>query len=122
MSSLHINFSIDIDGVGRVVISLSRVKALKILNELNRIVPLSTYVFVRNGIPFIYLGIRKGGMSDVECSRGRVLYDVSNDSLMICLREHSLTSRRYIDVGVVVDGLELLESLESRRKAVIRKI
>ncbi len=122
MSSLYVNYLVEIDGAGKVVIGLSRVKAIKIINELNRLLPLSTYVFVRNGVPYIYLGIGKGGMMSVECSRGKVLYDVSNDSLMICLGNYKIESRRYLDVGIVAEGLEILESLESRRKAVIKKI
>ena len=122
MLGMDVHFAVDIEDLGKVVLALSRAKALRIINELSRLVPLSTYVYVRHGVPFIYLGIGKGGMMKVSCSRGRVLYDISQDSLMICLCESNLSSRRYLDVGYVAEGLDLLEALEGRRRAVIRRI
>lgn len=116
------DYVIDIEGEGRFTISLSKAKALPIISELNRRLPLDTYMLRRGNRILIYLGIDKGGFSMVSCEEGRVLYDVVQDSLMICLSSERIESRKFIDVGYVKEGLEKILNLDRKVKVRIERV
>ena len=121
--SLEVPYEIDIEGTTSIIIGLSRTKALKIINELNRLSPMKTYLYRRNNIIYIYLGIKKGGFSAVkECSEGMLLYDVRQDSLMICLDSIFLQSKLYLEAGSVKKGLSSLKEILERHIVIIKKI
>ncbi len=120
--SLYVDFEVDLGGGRKFILSLSKSRALPIINELSRRVPLETYVFKRGTNVYIYLGIRKGGVSQVDCSFGKVIYDVVQDCLMICLSDKKITSRKFIEVGSVKEGIEVVMTIEERVDAVIRKL
>ena len=121
--SLEIPYEIDVKGIPPIIIGLSRTKALKIINELNMLSPMKTYLYRRDNIIYIYLGIKKGGFSAIrECSEGMLLYDVRQDSLMICLDNIFLKSKLYLEAGRVKEGLSLLKEILERRIVMIRKI
>lgn len=122
MASIYVSYIVSIKGVGNIRISLSRAKALKIINELNRLLPLKTRVFVRDNVPYIYLGVKKGGLSRGRCNEGVVFYDVIQDSLMICTRSFGLLSTKYVEVGRVEEGLELLKNLKHSATAIINRV
>ena len=120
---LEVLYKVDIDKVGYLVIGISRTKALKIINELNRLSPMETYLYRRGGALYIYLGLKKGGFSDIkECSKGILLYDVRQDSLMICLDKLSIQSKSFVEVGKVKEASFSLKDLSGRYKAVIKRI
>jgi hypothetical protein len=120
--SLYVKFNIEIQNIGNVVVSLSRAKALKIINELSRRVPFRTRVFMRNGFFHIFIGVGKGGFSRVSCREGIVLYDVVQDTLMICLADSKLDSIKYVEIGFVESGLDVIKDLSGSFIATITKI
>ncbi len=120
--SLYIDYEVDLGSGKKFILSLSKSRALPIINELNRRVPIKTYVFRRGSNIYIYLGIRKGGVSQVACSFGKVLYDVVQDCLMICLSDKKITSRKFIEVGSVKEGIELVMSIEDRVDVTIKRL
>jgi len=120
--ALYVDYEVDLGSGKKFILSLSKSRALPIINELNRRLPMNTYVFRRGSNVYIYLGIRKGGISQVECSFGKVLYDVVQDCLMICLSEKKITSRKFIEVGSVKEGIEVIMGIDDRVDVTIRKL
>ncbi len=120
--TLYVDYEVDLGSGKKFILSLSKSRALPIINELNRRLPMNTYVFRRGSNVYIYLGIRKGGVSQVECSFGKVLYDVVQDCLMICLSEKKITSRKFIEVGSVKEGIEVIMGIDERADVTIRRL
>lgn len=120
--SLYVDYEVDLRSGKKFILSLSKSRALPVINELNRRVPMETYVFRRGVNVYIYLGIRKGGVSQVECSFGKVLYDVVQDCLMICLSDKKITSRKFVEVGSVKEGIEIVMGIDDRVDAVIKRL
>ncbi len=121
--SLEVLYRVDVDKIGYFIIGISRTKALKIINELNRLSPMETYLYRRGDALYVYLGLKKGGFSSIkECSENMLLYDVRQDSLMICLDKLPIQSKSFIEVGNVKEASFFLKDVSGRYKAVIRKI
>lgn len=123
MSMIEKEYIVEVENLpGYIKVVLSKAKAPTILSELERHLPISSTIFYREGMVYLHLGIRKGARGKTTISKeGMVVYDVLQDSLGICLESKELPGSRYVEVGYVSEGLDLVKSIKRRYKALIRR-
>ena len=115
-------YVVEIYGGGRVVIGFNRAEAFSLLNELERIDILDTYVIKRNDIIEIPLKIKKGGIGRPGTYvRGDVLYNIPLNNITIPLKEFRASEYSYSPVGKVLEGIENLDKLGRVTKAVFKR-
>lgn len=115
-------YILEIYGVGSLIIGFNRAEAFSLLNEIERLEYIDTYVIRRGDYVEIPLKIKKGGIGRPGVfERGDLLYNIPLNNLTIPLKKMEVAEASYSLVGKVIEGIEYLDRLGRVTKAVLKK-
>ncbi len=116
-------YRVVVEDLGEAVLALDNDRGFSIISELELKGEVQSYAMRRGEVVIIPLGVEKGlrGLPGVFTA-GKVLYTPIDDGFAIVLEDFKSLEQNYVEIGEVVEGLDLLRGLEGVRRAVVKRL
>jgi len=116
-------YRVSVEGVGEALLALDNDRGYSIISELELKGEVQSYAVRRGEVVIIPLGVEKGlrGLPGVFTA-GKVLYTPIDDGFAIVLEDFKSLEQNYVEIGEVLEGLDLLRGVEGVRRAVVRRL